>query len=245
MLFRLFRLVPVMLALVCLPVVVSAADDHGGSANAAAEENPEAANGHDDAAHGEEGHGDHGHDAGHHDPYEDALHSNAGPSQGSPAEWKMSLAIWTLVVFGCLLSILWKFAWGPICAALADRERAIQANIDAAKEQTDKASALLAEHEARLAGTADEVRKILDEARRDAESQKQSILAEAEAAADSQKKLALQEIAAAKNGALQELAEKSVDTAVGLAGKIVKRQLSQEDHASLISEAISNFPSKN
>ena len=92
---------------------------------------------------------------------------------------------------------------------------------------------------------ADEVRKILEDARRDAETQKQNILAEAEAAADAQKTRALKEIDAAKNGALQELAEKSVDTAVGLAGKIVQRQLTNEDHSSLISEAIKHFPGNN
>ena len=83
------------------------------------------------------------------------------------------------------------------------------------------------------------------DAKRDAETQKQNILAEAEAAADAQKTRALKEVDAAKNGALQELAEKSVDTAVGLAGKIVKKQLSADDHASLISDAIKAFPSKN
>lgn len=195
-------------------------------------------------------HGD-SHGGEHHDPYADALHGNATPVSGAvtgqdaPAEIKWDLAFWTLVVFGCLTAILWKFAWGPICAALDSRESSIQQNIDSAKELNDKAAALLADHEARLAGTADEVRKILDEARRDAETQKQGIIAEAEAAAESQKNLALQEISAAKNGALQELAEKSVDTAVGLAGKIVKQQLSKDDHASLISDAISNFPSNN
>ena len=189
-----------------------------------------------------------GHDGDDHpdpEPFETALHGNAGPSQTAPEEWKKSLSLWTLVVFGLLVGILWKFAWGPLCGALAARESGIQSNIDAAKELNDKAAALLADHEARLAGTADEVRKILDEARRDAETQKQDILAEAQAAAEAEKNRALQEIDAAKNGALQELAEKSVDTAVGLAGRIVQRQLSPDDHASLIADAIKHFPSKN
>lgn len=236
------------------------------SSASAVEETHGDAHGHDqvqaeaDPAHGGSSHGaadghehgasDHG-DGEHHDPFEDALHGNAAPQTGAlsgqanPAEWKSSLAIWTLVVFGCLTALLWKFAWGPISEALDARERSVQDNIDAAKAQNEKAAALLADHEAKLAGTAEEVRKILEDARRDADSQKQSIIAEAEAAAESQKTRALQEIDAAKNGALQELAEKSVDTAVGLAGKIVQRQLSSDDHASLISEAIKAFPSKN
>ena len=237
----------------------SAVEESHGDAAGHGEVHAEADPGHA-AGHGEDSHGaadghahgasDHG-DGEHHDPFEDALHGNAAPQTGAlsgqanPAEWKSSLAIWTLVVFGCLTALLWKFAWGPIRDALDARERSVQDNIDAAKAQNEKAAALLADHEAKLAGTAEEVRKLLEDARRDADSQKQQIIAEAEAAAESQKARALQEIDAAKNGALQELAEKSVDTAVGLAGKIVQRQLSSDDHASLISEAIKAFPSKN
>lgn len=239
----------------------SAAEDHGKDAgddhqHVKAEADPGHEEGDGDGAHAAQGdgHGDsHGGDHGgeHHDPYEDALHGNATPQtgpldgQGNPAEWKSSLAIWTLVVFGCLAAVLWKFAWGPIRDALDSRERSMQQNIDSAREQNEKAAAMLAEHEAKLAGTADEVRQIIDNAKKEAETQKQSILAEAEAAAESQKSRAILEIDAAKNGALQELAEKSVDTAVGLAGKIVQRQLSPEDHSTLISEAIKHFPSKN
>lgn len=244
--------------------VVVAADDHATEGHAAdarvvAEVDPGVAgDGHGSAAHGAVGGDGHagvgsgdGHGAEHHDPFEDALHGNAAEKTGAlsgqnnPAEWKSSLAIWTLVVFGCLSALLWKFAWGPICAALDARERSVQQNIDAAREQNEKAAALLAQHEAQLSATADEVRKILEDARRDAETQKQSILAEAEAAASAQKTRVLKEIDAAKNGALQELAEKSVDTAVGLAGKIVRRQLTNEDHSSLISEAIKHFPGNN
>lgn len=212
--------------------------EHGDDEHAAADAHA------NEGAHGATGdHGD-GHEPGHNE-FDAATHGNAPAGQNDPAEWKSELAIWTAVVFGCLTAILWKFAWGPIRDALDARERSVQQNIDAAKEQNDKAAALLADHEAKLAGTADEVRKILDDARKEAETQKQGILAEAEAAAESQKTRAIQEIAAAKNGALQELAEKSVDTAVGLAGKIVQRQLSPGDHSSLIEEAIKHFPSKN
>ncbi len=183
-----------------------------------------------------------GHSDGH--EFEGVLHANAGPDQSSFTEIRGSLAIWTLVVFCLLLLILWKFAWGPISEALDRREAGILAHIAAAKQQNETAAKLLADHEAKLAGTADEVRRILDDARRDADTQKQQILAEAQAAAQSEKQRAVQEIEAAKNGALQELADKSVDTAVGLAGKIVQRQLSPDDHAALISEALEHFPSK-
>lgn len=261
--FRLLMssLMGAMLAVVACGVLQ--AEDHGNStADTAAEADPahDEAAGHGDADHGdadhghgaahaaESGHGEHGHGDAHaagHDPYVDATHGNAGPNLGKPEEWRMSLALWSLVVFLCLMGVLGKFAWGPITEALDQRELAVANNIAAAKEQNDRAATLLAEHEARMADTADEVRKIIDEARRDAETQKAGILAEAQAAADAEKQRAVLEIASAKNVALQEIAEKSVDTAVGLAGKIVDRQLTAEDHSSLIADAIKQFPSNN
>ena len=155
------------------------------------------------------------------------------------------LAGWTGIVFLVLMAVLWKFAWGPISEGLEKREKAVAENISEAQRQNEEARKLLSEHEAKLAGAASEVRQMLDDAKRDAESQKDKILADAQAAASSEKDRALREIDAAKNAVLQELAEKSVDTAVGLAGKIVRRQLSSEDHSELIDDALQKFPNSN
>ena len=225
------------------PGLFAAEEDH--ESPATAEADPHSAEHAGGGTHGAGDGGDHGASHGAHDPYEDALHGNAGSMQEDFTEVRSSLALWTFVVFCLLLGILWKFAWGPLAEALDRREAGIVARIEEATRKNEEAAKLLADHQERLAGTADEVRRILDEARRDAESQKQDILTEAQSAAIAEKERALQEITVAKNGALQELAEKSVDTAVGLAGKIVQRQLSPDDHASLISEALEHFPSNN
>ena len=63
--------------------------------------------------------------------------------------------------------------------------------------------------------------------------------------ATSQKDRALREIEAAKNGALEELARKSVDQAVGLAGRIVGKQLNKDDHAELIQDTLQRMPIHN
>ncbi len=80
---------------------------------------------------------------------------------------------------------------------------------------------------------------------RDADIQKQQILESAQAAAAAEKDRAVREIHAAKNSALQELATKSIDTAVELAGQIVRRQLNPEDHSQLIGDALQQFSHDN
>jgi F-type H+-transporting ATPase subunit b len=161
----------------------------------------------------------------------------------SPLAFDPDLAIFTAIVFVLLLVVLRKFAWGPISEALDQRERAIADNIAAAKKQNDDAKAILVQYEQKLAHAADEVRKILEEARRDADHTKQQILAEAQAGAETERKRVLRDIQIATDQSLKELSEKTADLAVDLAGKIVRAQLKAEDHAELIRQAMDQFGS--
>jgi F-type H+-transporting ATPase subunit b len=166
--------------------------------------------------------------------------------QANPASDPLSvdpdLAVWTFIVFAVLLMVLWKFAWGPIVAGLEKREESIAHNIAAAQQQHDEAKQLLADYEVKLAGAADQVRAMLDEARRDAEQTKQSIIAEAKSGAESERLRGLRDIETATDAALQTLAERSAQLAVELAGKIVHNSLNAKDHSKLIQEAVAKFP---
>ncbi len=118
-----------------------------------------------------------------------------------PEEIRSDLAFFTFVVFVLLLAILWKFAWGPIVAGLEKREEAIAKNIADAQRQHDEARQLLVDYERKLEGAAEQVRGILEEARRDAEHTKQSILAEAKSGAETERLRALRDIEGATDAA--------------------------------------------
>ena len=94
------------------------------------------------------------------------------------------LALWTAVVFLCLLAILWKFAWGPLAAALDRRERGIADQIAEAEAANQKAKDVLADYQQKLADAKDEVRGILDQGRRDAEKLGRELLDKAKEEAD-------------------------------------------------------------
>ena len=87
----------------------------------------------------------------------------------SLSNWETDLALWTAVVFFCLLPILTKFAWGPLAAALDKRERGIADQIAQAEAANEKAREILADYQHKLAAAQDQVRAILDQGRRDAE----------------------------------------------------------------------------
>jgi F-type H+-transporting ATPase subunit b len=173
-----------------------------------------------------------------------AAHEDPGfESTGSdPLSIDPDLAIWTLVVFVILLLVLGKFAWRPILEALERREQTIANHIAEAERNHEEAKALLAEYERKLAGAANEVRELLEEARRDADHTKQAILAEAKRGAEAERDRALRDIEAATDQALKALAERSAELAVELAGKILQAKLTTADHARLIQEAMAKFP---
>jgi len=117
----------------CAAAQVARADDaavkaESGKGEVAAE--AKEPDGHDHKQHSQgegDSHGD-AHGGGHHDPH-DLSEGNAGPMLTKPDDLKFDLAIYTAVVFFLLLAILGKFAWGPICHALEEREHGIAAKI--------------------------------------------------------------------------------------------------------------------
>ncbi|MBX3412634.1 MAG: F0F1 ATP synthase subunit B [Pirellulales bacterium] len=208
------------LALALAPAAVHGQDDaHPAAAPAEA--------GHDDAAHDEHGEGHGAHD----------------PMATDPLTVDPDLALWTFGVFAILLLVLWKFAWGPISQGLDKREQRIADDIASAERSNQQAKQLLAEYEHKLAAAQDEIRALLDEARRDAEHTQQDMLAKAAAEAEGLKQRARREIDTATDQALKQLAEHSAKLAVELAGKILHTELSPDRHARLVEEAVAMLPS--
>jgi F-type H+-transporting ATPase subunit b len=191
-----------------------------------------------DDAHGAAHAGDH------HDPT-DLSEGNATEHLVDPADLRFDMSIYSAIVFCLLLAILAKFAWGPISHGLEKREQTIEAKIQEAHRAAEQATAQLKEYEARLAIASEEAGKIVGQARKDAEAAKEKIMAETQAAAQRERDRAVADIAAAKNQALQEIAAKSVDTAVALAGNIIRREVKPDDHRELIADALNQFPNLN
>jgi F-type H+-transporting ATPase subunit b len=175
-----------------------------------------------------------------------AEESGGGPN---PLAIDPDLAIWTGVVFLLLFAVLRVFAWPQITAALTEREKKIADNIAAAEAVNAEARRLLAEHEAKLAAAAGEVREMLEEARRDAENTRKRIEAEGHQAAKDEIDRAVREIGRARDAAVQELAVASANVAIDLARNVVKSEISADRQQQIVREALSKLsaaaPSQN
>ena len=162
----------------------------------------------------------------------------------SPAEFRSDLAIWSLAVFLLLLGLLGKFAWKPIMDGLDKREQGIEHQIAETKAANVEAKRMLASYERRLAEASDEVRGMLEEARRDSEATKQAIVAEARKAAEDEQARAKHEIGLARDEALSSIALKAGDLAVEVAGKFLREKIGKEDHSRLVRDSVASLGTK-
>ncbi len=188
--------------------------------------------------HDEHGHGDHV-EIGHNPP--------AGVAKKdfeSPAEFRSDLAIWSLAVFLLLLGLLGKFAWKPIMDGLDKREQGIEHQIAETRKSNEEAKRMLVSYERRLAEASDEVRGMLEEARRDSEATKQAIVAEARKAAEDEQARAKHEIGLARDEALSSIALKAGDLAVEVAGKFLREKIGKEDHSRLVRDSVASLGAK-
>ena len=144
------------------------------------------------------------------------------------------LMVWTLVIFVVLAFILSKYAFGPITAAVAAREQALEDAIAGAKRDREEAAALLAEHRAALAASRDEAQKLIADARVSAERVRAELVEQAHGEQTSMLARARQEIESEKTKAIAELRREAVELAIAGASKVIEKNLDQDSNRKLV-----------
>jgi F-type H+-transporting ATPase subunit b len=168
------------------------------------------------------------------------LHEEAG--EPNILEPQPTLALWTVIVFLGLLFVLRRFAWKPLIAALHQREEHLEHVLLETERARNESEQLLAEHRRRLAAAEDQVRSLIDGARRDAQVAADVIVKKAQDEADASRKRAERDIATARDQALSEIWSKTTDLAVSVAGKVLNKSLTEDDQRRLIDAAVRELP---
>ena len=154
---------------------------------------------------------------------------------------RYDLGIFTLIVFGILCAILWKFAWPKIAEGLTKREQAIASARDealAAKREAEEARVKLQNE---FAQAQEKIRVMLDEARRDAENLRAKEREAGQKDAATERERAKKEIESAKEAALAEIYQKSIQLAGLMSSKAIRRQLTIEDQNRLLQESLAEL----
>jgi F-type H+-transporting ATPase subunit b len=153
----------------------------------------------------------------------------------------LDLAIWTLVVFLVLLWVLGKFAWKPMLQGLEQRESTIRSELEQAQHERQEAQALNERWKAEMAKAQDQVRALLDEARRNAQHAAEDLLNKAKADAQAERERGRREIALATDQALQQIAAQTANLAALVSSKALRREMTPDDHRRLVDEALAEL----
>lgn len=126
----------------------------------------------------------------------------------------------------------------PISQALLARRGAIQQELVAAQTEREQAQARVAEADAMLSKLDDEVRVVHEQARKEAEAERQRLAASTDRELEKLKQQAMREMETADKIARKELRQYLATRSVELARESVRSQMRPEDDTLLIKENI-------
>jgi F-type H+-transporting ATPase subunit b len=153
----------------------------------------------------------------------------------------VGLMVWTLILFGLSMVILWKLAFPRITEALDRRQKAIEDSIDAAERIRKDADQLLEEYRERLRDAREQAEQIVQRARQTADVHERDATAEAQARREQLMEQTRREIEAETRRAIDEIRREVADLTVMATEKVTRRTLTADDQKRLLEEAISEL----
>ena len=153
----------------------------------------------------------------------------------------VGVMIWTLIIFGITLIVLWKVAFPRIGEALDKRQRLIEDSIDSAERTRREADQLLAEYRERLSEARSQADEIVTRARRTGEAAENEIVAEARAKREEMMAQTRREIEAETRRAIQQIRSEVADLTVAATEKVTRKTLDSDDQRRLVDEALSEL----
>jgi len=157
----------------------------------------------------------------------------------NPVTWA-----WTAATFFVTLWALSKVAWPMLAAKMEEREIRIRDGLEKAEQAERRAQELLEKQEEILQQSREEASKLLAESRAAAENLKNEALASAQNEISAERDRARREISLERVKALDELKAATIDLTLEAAGRLLQRDMNDEDHRRLAAEVIQEVESR-
>lgn len=172
-----------------------------------------------------------------------ALAEEAHGEGGSvnPFSGDVGNAIWTVLIFGLVLFVLGKYAWGPILSGLQARESFIREALEKADRDRKESAAKLQEYVDKINASRAEASAIVEEGKRDADALKRKIEEDAKAEAMAIIARGKREIEIATDTAIKDLYARSTQLATEIASGILGREIQAKDHEALVADTIARL----
>ena len=150
----------------------------------------------------------------------------------------LGLMIWTLILFGITLFVLWKYAFPRIGEAIEKRANAIRENIEAAEKQREEADELLAEYRQRLKEAREQADDIVSRSRKASEAAVAEATSEGKAKREELVAAARRDIEAETKRSLDRIRNEIADLTVLATEKVTRKSLDGDDQKRLVEEAL-------
>ena len=165
-------------------------------------------------------------------------------SESALLRFEPGLMIWTIIIFVVLLIVLRKFAWGPLLAALDEREQNIKEALEQAQKTQRETELVLAENQRRTDEGFKKAEEIVQQARQEAEQMRQKMLQEAKAESRRVTEQGLRRIEAEQRAALEEIRKVAGDLAIQAAGRLIQVSLSDQQQREIVDKFLADVPEK-
>jgi len=150
----------------------------------------------------------------------------------------VGLMIWTLLLFGISMYVLWKLAFPRIAQALERRQHAIEESIDAADRTRREADEILAEYRQRLREARGQADEIIERARKAGDAHEARAKEDAQANREQLMEQTRRDIEVETRRAIEEIRSEVADLTVLATEKLTRKSLTEEDQRRLLEDAL-------
>jgi F-type H+-transporting ATPase subunit b len=170
-----------------------------------------------------------------------AFASEAEGSGGGLLDPKVGLMFWTLIIFALLFTVLAKFAFKPLFAAVEAREKALEDAIEGAKRDRAESEQLLAQQRAQLENARNEAQQIIAESRATAEKMRGDLLAQTKQQQEEMIEQARRAIEGEKAAAIADLRREAVDLAIAGASRVIEQNLDSAGNRQIVESFLASL----
>ena len=146
--------------------------------------------------------------------------------------------VWYLAIFGVVLYLLRRYAFGPILKTIADRQAGINQSLDAAQEAAKSIDESRQKAEALIREAATQARDIVTRAEKAATDMQAHAREDAKAQAELIVEKARAEVERERTAAVAEIRAQVVDLALLAAGRVIEVNLDPAKNRRLVEETI-------
>lgn len=161
----------------------------------------------------------------------------------------ISVNLWQIIISLCnlllIFLILKKFLFGPVKKLLKQRQDNIDNQYAEANKALEEANVAKAQYEDSIEKAKNKADDIIKSATDTANARSEEILSDAKDKADGMVSRAKNEIELERRKATAQIRREIADVSTVIAGKILGREISEDDHRNIIDEAVKNLGDDN